>query len=102
MCVCADVVLHGGHHFGKQPTTAYMLGGNVSGFPAMCLLLSSDRYFIPLQEYQDNKPDLAITETNPKQTVYVFKCTKSTLKVAGKVNSIILGKTGSHPIFMLC
>lgn len=41
-------------------------------------------------EYQDNKPDLAITETNPKQTVYVYKCTKSTLKVAGKVNSIIL------------
>lgn len=45
-----------------------------------------------MQEYQDNQPNLSISNTNAKQTVYVFKCTKSTLKVSGKVNSIILGE----------
>ena len=44
-----------------------------------------------LQEYQDNNNSLSIADTSPKQSVYVFKCTKSTLKVSGKVNSIILG-----------
>lgn len=35
---------------------------------------------------------MSVTDTNPKQTVYVFKCVKCTLKVSGKVNSIILGE----------
>ncbi len=42
-------------------------------------------------EYQDNNPSLTISETNAKQSVYVFRCTKTTIKVTGKVNSIILG-----------
>ncbi|XP_064381833.1 adenylyl cyclase-associated protein 1-like [Halichondria panicea] len=41
-------------------------------------------------EYQDNNPSLTISETNAKQSVYVFRCTKTTIKVTGKVNSIIL------------
>ncbi len=43
-------------------------------------------------EYQVDNKDLKITDTNVKQSVYVFRCTKSTIKVSGKVNSIILGE----------
>lgn len=43
-------------------------------------------------EYQENNNNIAISDTNSKQSVYVFRCTKSTLKVSGKVNSIILGE----------
>lgn len=41
-------------------------------------------------EYQENNSNISITDTNVKQSVYVFRCTKSTIKVTGKVNSIIL------------
>jgi adenylyl cyclase-associated protein len=41
-------------------------------------------------EYQENQPGLEIADTNPKQAVYVFKCTGSTLIVKGKCNSIVL------------
>ena len=43
-------------------------------------------------EYQEDNPNIAVTDTNVKQSVYVFRCTKSTIKVTGKVNSIILGE----------
>lgn len=58
-----------------------------------------------MQEYQNDKSNLLITDTNPKQSVYVFKCVKSTLTVSGKVNSIILGesllleKQVPHPLY---
>ncbi len=42
-------------------------------------------------EYQDDNPNVTISDTNSKQSVYVFRCTKTTIKVTGKVNSIILG-----------
>lgn len=41
-------------------------------------------------EYQEDNPNMAITDGNSKQTVYVFRCVKSTIKVTGKVNSICL------------
>ena len=44
------------------------------------------------QEYQDDNPNINIANTNSKQAVYVFRCTRSTIKVSGKVNSIILGE----------
>ena len=44
-----------------------------------------------LQENQENQNNLTITNTNSKQAVYVYKCNKSTLKISGKVNSIVLG-----------
>ena len=41
-------------------------------------------------EYQKGNKNLVIDKTELKQTVYVFKCTDSTVTVKGKVNSIIL------------
>ena len=41
-------------------------------------------------EYHKNNPNLLIQETETNQSVYVFKCEGSTLKVEGKVNNIVL------------
>ncbi len=41
-------------------------------------------------EYQNGKPDLRITGTEMKHTIYIYKCTNSTIIVEGKVNSIVL------------
>lgn len=41
-----------------------------------------------------------IDDTNNKQTVYIYKCTRSTIQVKGKVNSIILdGCTKTAVVF---
>ena len=45
-----------------------------------------------VQEWQDGNQNLVISDTNPNQTVYVYKCTNSVIQIKGKVNSIILGK----------
>jgi len=48
-------------------------------------------------EYQNNQSGLTISDTGMNQTVYVFKCEGSTIRVNGKVNSIVLDsckKTG--------
>ena len=55
----------------------------------------------PSQEYQDGNPNLTISDTSPKQAVYVFRCTKSTLRVTGKVNNIILGTYVSYIVVLL-
>ncbi|XP_066480883.1 adenylyl cyclase-associated protein 2 isoform X2 [Tiliqua scincoides] len=39
-------------------------------------------------EYQEDKNDLLITDTELKQVAYIFKCNKSTLQMKGKINSI--------------
>ena len=41
-------------------------------------------------EYQVNRNDLAIEDTDLKQTVYIYQCKECTITVKGKVNSIIL------------
>uniref|UniRef100_A0A8C9A8A9 Cyclase associated actin cytoskeleton regulatory protein 2 n=1 Tax=Prolemur simus TaxID=1328070 RepID=A0A8C9A8A9_PROSS len=41
-------------------------------------------------EYQEDRNDLVISETELKQVAYIFKCGKSTLQIKGKVNSIII------------
>ena len=43
-----------------------------------------------LVEYQTNRQDLKIDETNMRQTVYIYKCSDCFITVAGKVNSIVL------------
>lgn len=45
-----------------------------------------------LQEYQNGAKDLMISDTEPKQVIYAFHCTNSTLQVKGKVNAITIGK----------
>ncbi|XP_004693343.1 PREDICTED: adenylyl cyclase-associated protein 2 [Condylura cristata] len=41
-------------------------------------------------EYQEDRNDLVIAETELKQVAYIFKCNKSTLQIKGKVNSITI------------
>uniref|UniRef100_A0A8C9QKY1 Cyclase associated actin cytoskeleton regulatory protein 2 n=1 Tax=Spermophilus dauricus TaxID=99837 RepID=A0A8C9QKY1_SPEDA len=41
-------------------------------------------------EYQEDRNDLVISETELKQVAYVFKCDKSTLQINGKINSITI------------
>ncbi|XP_077209364.1 adenylyl cyclase-associated protein 2 [Paroedura picta] len=41
-------------------------------------------------EYQEDKNDLLITDTELKQVAYIFKCNKSTLQMKGKINSITI------------
>ncbi|XP_040823532.1 adenylyl cyclase-associated protein 2 isoform X3 [Ochotona curzoniae] len=41
-------------------------------------------------EYQEDRNDLMIPETELKQVAYIFKCSKSTLQMKGKINSITI------------
>ncbi|PRP88631.1 hypothetical protein PROFUN_03042 [Planoprotostelium fungivorum] len=41
-------------------------------------------------EYQVGNKSLVISETEPKHTVYIYKCQNSVIKVQGKVNAITL------------
>ncbi|KAB0354603.1 hypothetical protein FD755_022062, partial [Muntiacus reevesi] len=41
-------------------------------------------------EYQEDRSDLVISETELRQVAYIFKCGKSTLQIKGKINSIII------------
>ncbi|XP_066124417.1 adenylyl cyclase-associated protein 2 [Saccopteryx bilineata] len=41
-------------------------------------------------EYQEDRNDLVISETELKQVAYIFKCNKFTLQIKGKINSITI------------
>ncbi|XP_058031724.1 adenylyl cyclase-associated protein 2 [Ahaetulla prasina] len=41
-------------------------------------------------EYQQDKNDLLISDTELKQVAYIFKCNKSTIQIKGKINSITI------------
>nr|KAF6443255.1 cyclase associated actin cytoskeleton regulatory protein 2 [Molossus molossus] len=41
-------------------------------------------------EYQEDRNDLVISETELKQVAYIFECNKSTLQIKGKINSITI------------
>jgi adenylyl cyclase-associated protein len=41
-------------------------------------------------EYQTNNKDIVISETETKQTVYIFGCSNSTIQIKGKVNAITI------------
>ncbi|XP_029099800.1 adenylyl cyclase-associated protein 2 isoform X2 [Monodon monoceros] len=41
-------------------------------------------------EYQEDRNDLVISETELRQVAYIFKCSKSTLQIKGKINSITI------------
>jgi len=43
-----------------------------------------------LVEWQENNQNIEIKETELKQTVYIYKCEKTVVKITGKVNSITL------------
>jgi len=41
-------------------------------------------------EFQMNNPNVVISETEMKQTVYIYRCKNTTVQVKGKINSISL------------
>jgi len=41
-------------------------------------------------EYFKNNPNISIEETQTNQSIYIFKCEGSTVKISGKCNNIIL------------
>jgi adenylyl cyclase-associated protein len=46
-------------------------------------------------EFHNKNRTIVVDDTNIKQSVYIYKCTESTVQVKGKVNSIILGMYGA-------
>jgi adenylyl cyclase-associated protein len=71
--------------FSFQTTTSNTSSKLTSGSPK--LALEGNKWVV---EFHSGRSDLKITETNMKHTIYVYKCSNSTLTVQGKVNSIIL------------
>lgn len=43
------------------------------------------------QEFQEDNRNLVISEPETSQTVYIYKCNKSTVQVKGKINSMVVG-----------
>ena len=43
------------------------------------------------QEFQEDNRNLVISEPETSQTVYIYKCNKSTIQVKGKINSMVVG-----------
>ena len=48
--------------------------------------------WLVLQEHQKGNRNIVISDTEMKQTVYIFKCENSTVQVKGKVNAITMGQ----------
>ncbi|CAF3718779.1 unnamed protein product [Rotaria socialis] len=51
------------------------------------LALEGNKWIV---EYYSNRADLKITETSMRHTVYIYKCSNTTITIQGKVNSIVL------------
>jgi len=49
--------------------------------------LSGNKWLV---EWQENNNNIEINETELKQTVYIYKCEKSVVRIKGKVNSVSL------------
>lgn len=64
----------------------------LSGFSLYLSVYVSYPCLPSFQEYQEDKNDLVISETELKQVAYIFKCEKSTLQIKGKINSITVGR----------
>ena len=47
---------------------------------------------LAVQEFQKDNKNVVISETEMKQTVYIYKCENSTIQVKGKVNAITVGQ----------
>jgi len=66
----------------KKPATA---AAAKKGTPKM-ELVGGTKWLV---EWQDGAT-IDISETEPKQTVYLYKCEKTTVKVSGKINTILV------------
>jgi len=59
--------------------------------------LSGNKWLV---EWQENNGAIEISETELKQTIYIYKCTKSVIRIKGKVNGVSLdGCTRTSVVF---
>merc|ERR1712032_968332 len=49
-------------------------------------------------EYMKDNPSVNISDAQPNQTVYIYKCTGTTVKIQGKVNEIPTGPAFFHTV----
>lgn len=66
----------------------------------LVLISCLNLFFSPscsLQENQNGAKELVISNTEPKQVVYGYKCNNSVLQIKGKVNAITIGKIAVLP-----
>ncbi|CAF2426190.1 unnamed protein product [Rotaria sp. Silwood2] len=68
-----------------QMNTSNPSSNSVTGPPK--LALEGNKWIV---EYQNGRTDLKITETSMRHTIYIYKCSNSTITIQGKVNSIVL------------
>ena len=54
-----------------------------------------------IKEYHEGNSNLEITPTDPKEAIYIYKCVKSTIRVHGKLNSIVIGQFYMYYTFYL-
>jgi len=68
----------------KEPKTAPKAGAGVKkGQPKT--ELSGNKWVV---EWHDHNNNIALNETDTRQTVYIYKCENSVINIKGKVNSI--------------
>lgn len=70
----------------QQHNSNGSIKSNVSTLPPK-LVLEGNKWLV---EHQNDRHDLKITDTNMRYTVYIYKCSNSTIHIQGKVNSIVL------------
>lgn len=71
---------------GSLPTSSRSYNANVVQKPPV-LELVDKKWNV---EYQSNKNDLLIDQTDLKHTIYIYQCKECTITVKGKVNSIVI------------
>ena len=49
------------------------------------------RTLAAIQEHFEGRTDLVVNDTNPKQSVHIFKCSNSAVRIEGKINEILIG-----------
>uniref|UniRef100_A0A8C6BJA9 Adenylyl cyclase-associated protein n=1 Tax=Monodon monoceros TaxID=40151 RepID=A0A8C6BJA9_MONMO len=64
-----------------------LMNSMVAEFLKKSRILAGD---VETHEYQEDRNDLVISETELRQVAYIFKCSKSTLQIKGKINSITI------------
>jgi adenylyl cyclase-associated protein len=69
----------------KKPASAPKAATVKKGTPK--IELNGNKWIV---EWQENNGNIEINETELKQTIYIYKCEKSVIKIKGKVNSVSL------------
>jgi len=75
----------------KAPVASKARGAVKKGAPKFAL--EGNKWIV---ENQDDNHNISITDTEPKHTVYIYKCDRTVVQIKGKVNSICIDS--SHKV----